>query len=140
MSVNDDMELGDCFKIAADMTVPIMGIVSDHLQGLKNVTLVHGIVSGQGPIDGFWFTHAWVEGVTADGIKMVIDASNGRPIVMPQVLYYLIGQIDERVCERYRPETAKRRMIEYAHYGPWDGAPASHIDPTLSEIAGKAVA
>jgi len=57
------------------MTVPIMGIVSDHLQGLKNVTLVHGIVSGQGPIDGFWFTHAWVEGVTADGIKMVIDAS-----------------------------------------------------------------
>lgn len=71
------VELGNCFKVAANLTTPILGIVSDKLAGLTNVTLVHGIVTGQGCLDGLRYTHAWVEGYTKDGIRMAVDASNG---------------------------------------------------------------
>lgn len=126
--------LGDCFKVAANLVVPILGMIGDELAELVDVTLVHGIVTGQGLLDGVRYTHAWVEGYTPEGIPMVVDASNGRHVVMPQGLYYLIGRIEESECVRYTSDEAHDRMLDYAHYGPWDGAPAAHPEPNLDDL------
>jgi hypothetical protein len=131
---DEDVELGDCFKVAANLAVPVLGMLSEELSDLSDITLVHGIVSGQGHLEGFRYTHAWIEGISPEGIPMVVDASDGRRVVIPQALYYLIGQIQPDECERYTPEAAQDRMLEFAHYGPWDGAPEAHIDPTPEEI------
>ena len=131
---DEHVELGDCFKVAGNLAVPVLGRVSDELADLTEITLVHGIVSGQGSLEGLRYTHAWIEGVSADGIPMVVDASNGLRVVIPQGLYYLIGRIQAEECERYTPRQAQDRMLDYAHYGPWDGAPEAHIDPTPGDI------
>lgn len=131
---DDGIELGDCFKVAANLVVPILGMACKELSNLRDITLVHGIVSGQGHLDGLRFTHAWVEGISSEGIPMVVDASNGRCVEIPQALYYLIGRIQPDECERYTPETAKDRMLEFAHYGPWDGAPEAHTDPIPGDV------
>lgn len=135
MSEHDEaIHLGDCFKVAANLAVPVLGMMSEELSELRDVTLVHGIVSGQGDLEGLRYTHAWIEGVTPDGIPMAVDTSNGLRVVIPQGLYYLIGRIQADECKRYTPRQAQDRMLEYAHYGPWDGAPANHVDPTPGDI------
>lgn len=135
---DEGVELGDCFKVAANLVVPILGIVKDELTKLNDVTLVHGIVTGQGHLEGVRYTHAWVEGYTSEGIPMVVDASNGLNILMPQGLYYLIGRIDKRECVHYTPGEAQDRMLDHCHYGPWDGPPADHPEPNLNELTALA--
>lgn len=135
MSEYDEaIELGDCFKVAANLAVPILGMMSKELSDLRDVTLVHGIVSGQGSLEGLRYTHAWIEGISPDGTSMTVDISNGLRVAVPQGLYYLIGRIQADECVRYAPRQAQDRMLQYAHYGPWDGAPADHIDPIPGDI------
>ena len=131
---DDEAMLGDCFKASANLVVPMLGWPDEHLDKLTDVTLVHGIVTGQGSLAGHRYTHAWVEGVNPEGIPMVIDPSNGRSFFLPKALYYLIGRIEENECERYTDKIAHDRMLEFAHYGPWDGAPVAHIDPILEDF------
>jgi hypothetical protein len=131
-----DVILGNCFEVAAQMVVDFFGEDCPELAGLSDIRLAHGIVCGQGPLEGYRFTHAWVEGVSEKGIPMVVDCSNGREVVMPQGLYYLIGGIDEEEVQRYTDDQARERLIERATYGPWDGAPAKHVDPKPSEVEG----
>lgn len=132
---NEKTALGDCFKVAADLVVPSLGIVNCRVSNMDDIALVHGIVTGKGRLDGIRFTHAWVEGVTADGITMVVDISNGLDLVIPKELYYGIGRIDPGECERYSAKDAIDRMLSYAHYGPWDGAPVAHPEPRNLQVA-----
>lgn len=131
---DDEAVLGDCFKVAANLVVPMLGLQKESVSNLDSLTLVHGIVSGQGPLEGLRYTHAWVEGVSQEGVPLVVDASNGREVVIPAALYYLIGQIDPEECVRYTPEAASQRMLQFAHYGPWDGAPAGHTNPRMEDV------
>lgn len=106
---------GDCFPVAGR-------IVLDGDDGLR---LVHGIATGQGPIDGVRHWHAWVERTDhlplPDGrsthIEMVIDRSNGKEIEMPVVLYYRFGQITD--VRTYTREQAAVLMVRHKHWGPW---------------------
>ena len=99
---------GDCYQVSADY------VVNHSLSGGGNgLVLVHGIVTGQGPIRGIQYGHAWVE----DGDE-VIDKSRGRDIRMPKVLYYALGNVSETV--RYTPDEARRKMLDTGTYGPWD--------------------
>jgi GNAT superfamily N-acetyltransferase len=102
--------------------------------------LVHGVVTGQGELEGVRFDHAWVEHsqkpeipadapITAEQRAMleqmepmtiVIDNSNGLDIEIPAVMYYRIGQIDPTTVARYTYEEMARNMVTYEHYGPWD--------------------
>ena len=84
--------------------------------GKSSLSLVHGEVAGQGPLEGVTFGHAWV----LDG-DTVIDPSNGRDIRMPKTIYYALGAID-RIdnLHVYTPEQARERMLRYGHFGPWD--------------------
>jgi hypothetical protein len=126
--------LGDCFKVGADLVVGGFGGTSNALKDLRELTLVHGIVAGQGSLEGYRFTHAWVEGVSSDGIPVVVDRSNGQALVIPQALYYLVGRIHDDEVERYTSDEARDRLLDFRHYGPWDGAPKAHIDPKPEEV------
>ncbi|WP_075881821.1 hypothetical protein [Vreelandella massiliensis] len=112
---------GDCFIAAANL-VTAGGISQNSaLNGVADVTLVHGVVTGQGPVEGIQFSHAWIEGVK-DGQPVVIDTSNGGCFIGPPELYYLLGNIDaEQLC-RYTPQAAREKLLDHKHFGPWEGA------------------
>ena len=81
----------------------------------KDAKLVHGMVSGQGQLEGVRFGHCWVE----VGDK-VLDHSNDREQELPKDIYYLLGRIDPKECHYYTPEEASKKMVDTGHFGPWD--------------------
>lgn len=93
---------GNCFKVAVDT-----------LMSNPNGFLVHGVVTGQGAIDGVQYCHAWVE----IGDK-VID--NTVPIIIDKHVYYAIGNI--QITRRYSYKEALEQMLQTETYGPWDRA------------------
>ena len=78
--------------------------------GIRNAVLVHGIVTGRGPIEGIRYGHAWVE------IQGYVVDPSGK--VVPKELYYRIGEVSHE--KKYTMEGAARRAVEHGHYGPWD--------------------
>lgn len=102
---------GNCYEAAGKY---IMGACL--VKPKCGLILVHGEVSGQGPLEGVTFGHAWV----LDG-DTVIDPSNGREVKMPKSLYYALGGIDRiRNLHQYTWDEAKEKMVQFEHYGPWD--------------------
>lgn len=101
---------GNCYEAAGKF------LMDQSLFGEKGMTLVHGEVAGQGPLEGINFGHAWVE---HNG--MVIDKSNGRDIKIPVQVYYALGQID-RIdnTHRYTWDQANKKIASTGHWGPWD--------------------
>ena len=79
-----------------------------------NLRLVHGEVQGQGPLEGTGYGHCWVE----DG-GTVIDVSNGRNLRMPKAAYYAMGRIGDNT-HVYTPEQARKKLLQFKHWGPWD--------------------
>jgi hypothetical protein len=98
---------GDCYEVSGKH------VLDQSMMGNKELTLVHGIVTGQGPISGIQYGHAWVE----DG-DTVIDLSNGRNLQSPKALYYALGNISE--TRRYSVEETRKKILEHKHWGPWD--------------------
>ena len=95
---------GDCF------------LASYHLIMEQNdLILVHGIVTGQGDLNGVRYAHAWCE--RGD---MVLDYSNGRRLEIPKILYYAIGNILESNLYRYTHRQACGFAVETEHSGPWE--------------------
>ncbi len=82
------------------------------------LTLVHGLVTGQGPIEGTVYSHAWVE----DG-NTVIDTSlkeQGRKnYKFPKDLYYAIGAIVDKTTFKYTYEEMLEKLVSEETYGPW---------------------
>jgi len=76
--------------------------------------LVHGLVTGQGPIEGVVYPHAWNE----EGDE-AIDTSMGRNIRLPKSAYYALGKISHTV--KYTHERAIKVMEKNNlwTYGPW---------------------
>ncbi len=101
---------GDCYRAAGKYVMD-----SGLFGGNQNLILVHGIVTGQGPIRGIQYGHAWVE----DG-DTVIDVSSGRDLRMPKPIYYALGNIDETQTVRYTSEEMRRKILDSKHWGPWD--------------------
>jgi hypothetical protein len=84
--------------------------------GDGNMRLVHGEVTGQGPLEGVNYGHAWVE----DG-NTVIDVSNGRNTRMPKAVYYALGNIEQNDnIHKYTASEFRRKVSQYKHWGPWD--------------------
>ena len=95
---------GDCYEAAAKLLYA-------H-RSCPGLVLVHGTVTGQGPIAGIRYGHAWIE--IGD---VVLDPSNGRFVCARKADYYDLGEINEPVT-RYVFEEAARQMLETRHYGP----------------------
>ncbi len=102
------MRLGNCYESAVNHMVD-----SKQEFGIKTMTLVHGIVTGQHDLEGAKFLHAWCE---LDGL--VFDLSNNQNISMDKDLYYSIGKIVDTV--RYSFDDMCVLCIESNHYGHWD--------------------
>ena len=96
---------GDCYEAAAKLLYA-------H-RSCPGIVLVHGTVTGQGPIAGIRYGHAWIE--VGD---VVLDPSNGRFVCARKSAYYAAGEIREPLS-RYDFEAAARHMLETRHYGPW---------------------
>ena len=97
---------GDCYEAAARF------VIGNSL--CPGIVLAHGEVTGQGPIAGIRYGHAWAEIGEA-----VIDPSNGRIVCTRKDAYYGIGKITGGVV-RYSPAEARRLMLDTLHYGPWE--------------------
>ena len=97
---------GDCYAAAARFVIGNARC--------PGIMLVHGEVTGQGPIAGIRYGHAWVEIGDA-----VIDPSNRRIVCARRDAYYAIGKITASVS-RYSPQEARRLMLKTLHYGPWE--------------------
>lgn len=98
---------GNCFEVAGK-----------NMNQNPNMMLVHAFVSGQGPLSGKRFEHAWNE--IGDE---VIDNSNGRNIRMPKMLYYAIGNINPKDPNEYRSynnKQALKYLVTTKHWGPWE--------------------
>lgn len=102
---------GDCYEAAGKFMME-----SCLIGPACNLTLVHGEVAGQGPLEGITYGHGWV----LDG-DTVIDRSNGRNLRIPKALYYVVGGIDHiGNLHTYTWEEARERILQYKHWGPWD--------------------
>lgn len=78
-------------------------------------TLVHGLVVGQGPIEGVLYNHAWIE----KGNR-VIDPSLKPALTVPKELYYKLGRIDTKTVYRYDHSEFLEKVLEHETYGPWE--------------------
>ena len=112
------MATGDCYEAAANYVINHSGLIRflapPGATPNPSLILVHGEVTGQGRIEGTKYGHAWVE----DGDR-VIDVSNGRDLRMSKQAYYALGGIGDNL-HVYSPEEARRKLVDYGHYGPWD--------------------
>jgi hypothetical protein len=127
-----ESELGDCYVAAARLASSFYG------DDKGKVKLVHGMVNGQGTLEGKRYGHAWVE----YGNK-VLDHSNGRKLEIPKSTYYAIGKVDPSQNKYYTPEETMKWMMKAKHYGPWeitgDTVMAEDIPDDKREIGKKKV-
>ncbi len=101
---------GDCFEAAGKFLLD---------RTSKDRILVHGEVTGQGPLEGVKFAHAWNEGIE-NGIEIVYDTSNGRVIKLPKWFYYSLGNIDPEKTVQYTYDEFAKMILVHQHWGPWD--------------------
>lgn len=114
---------GDCYYVAGSMAMN-EGL-PPYLQEAKikmpefvgTPYVVHAEVEGQGAIAGLRYGHAWVE----DDLN-VYDYSNGREIVFPKQIYYILGQVitEKPKYYKYTFKEAVAKMLDTGHYGSWD--------------------
>lgn len=114
---------GDCYYVAG--TIAMNENLPPYLREAKikmpefvgTPYVVHAEVEGQGAISGLRYGHAWVE----DDLN-VYDYSNGREIVFPKQLYYMLGRVitEKPKYFKYTFKEATRKMIDTGHYGCWD--------------------
>ena len=107
------MKMGDCYEAAVNF------IMSKCMFGPScPFSIVHAEVAGQGPLEGTSFGHAYVVD-TRNGVA--IDTSNGRNVMLPRQAYEAMGKIDDiGNYHEYTWREARKKMIDYEHYGPWD--------------------
>ena len=98
-------EMGDCYQAAGRLI----------MEYISNGKLVHGMVNGQGRLNGIRFGHAWVE----VGGK-VLDHSNGQKRSLPKEVYYALGRIKPSECKYYKYQDAAKLMASKGHWGPWE--------------------
>jgi hypothetical protein len=108
---------GDCYYIAGQFAMD--NVFSPKKIDYKGTPyLVHAEVQGQGKVSNLRYGHAWIE-----DDENVYDFSNGRELIIAKVLYYAIGDIRTNNPKKYQKYTfseARKRMLQYKHYGCWD--------------------
>lgn len=100
-------KLGDCYPAGGRLIMEFFGD--------KEHKLVHGMVNGQGALEGMRYGHCWVE-----SRDTVLDHSNGRKLEIPKQVYYALGRVDPKECKYYTPEESAKFMVDEGHWGPWE--------------------
>ncbi len=99
--------MGDCYQAAGNLAISFVGD--------PKAKLVHGMVNGQGSLEGIRFGHSWVE----YGDK-VLDHSNGEKREIPKSVYYVLGKVNPEENKYYTPKDAIKWMMKSKHWGPWE--------------------
>ena len=100
-------KLGDCYQAGGRLIMEFFGD--------KNHKLVHGMVNGQGALEGKRYGHCWVE-----SRDTILDHSNGRKLEVPKQAYYALGRVNPKECKYYTPEESAKWMAEDGTWGPWE--------------------
>lgn len=102
--IPEENKNGNCFVVA----------LNKFMEKPNKYILVHGVVTGQGAIEGLQYCHAWVE----DG-NTVIDMTLPEALQQfPKDVYYAIGHID--ITRKYDVNEVMNKLDEFGTYGPWD--------------------
>lgn len=105
-------KLGDCYEANF---LKFMAIANKQRNRYR---LVHAEVSGQGPLAGTRFGHAFILDVLSDE---VMDYSNGRELRMSFEEYERAGEIKKIDNGHwYTFDEALEKAFETMVYGPWD--------------------
>ena len=104
--IPEENKHGDCFVQA----------LNTFLENPKKYILVHGVVTGQGPLAGVQYCHAWVIDERKD---IVIDKTLPKQYQeMPVGIYYWTGKIS--ITKEYNYKEVLEMIDKYETYGPWD--------------------
>jgi hypothetical protein len=114
---------GDCYQAAFHWILEL------DEGAIKHAKVCHGMVHGQGPLEGKKFGHAW--GELGD---IVFDQSNGKQLKMRKATYYALGKIDESEVFYYPGHKSLGKAARAKHYGPWDMTGAT-VDVSSSPVA-----
>lgn len=95
---------GNCFVVA----------LHEFMKSPRDSKLVHGVVVGQGAIDGIEYTHAWVE----RGDEVIDRTMPSEYQHMEKFVYYAIGQVFNEI--KYDASEVSAMLEKYGTYGPWD--------------------
>ena len=116
--------MGDCYQAGGRL---IMNFFGD-----KRHKLVHGMVNGQGALEGKRYGHCWVE-----SSNTVLDHSNGRKLEIPKNVYYALGRVKPGQCKYYAPKEAAKFMLEKGHWGPWEIAGGVVMAEDIPDVRGE---
>ena len=118
---NDLTPTGHCYSACADFLINTYFHCPEDTQEMR---VVHGRPSLSRP-PYIKYGHAWIE---LNG-EVVYDPE--RAVEVPAVVYYAAGQIDDKECFYYDFKQLQKMIMEYNHYGPWEGVegcpPISHL-------------
>ena len=97
---------GNCFQVAAET-------VESH----PSYKLVHAVVSGQGPLKGIKYLHAFA---LDESRGVVIDNTQKNPALREMIagLYWYIGKIE--LYREYSYEQMLNNLVKFQTWGPWD--------------------
>jgi len=116
--------MGDCYRAGGRL---IMNFFGD-----RNHKLVHGMVNGQGALEGKRYGHCWVE-----SSNTVLDHSNGRKLEIPKNVYYALGRVKPSQCKYYTPKEAAKFMSSKGHWGPWEMAGGVVMAEDIPDVRGE---
>lgn len=104
--IPDENKHGDCFVVSLEK----------FMEDPKRYILVHGVVTGQGALEGLQYCHAWVE----DKFGNVYDETLPFPFSngLSKEFYYNLGKIE--ITKRYDGNKVLQMLDKYGTYGPWD--------------------
>jgi hypothetical protein len=103
-NIPDANKGGDCYEQALH-----------YMQSDLSATLVHGLVTGQGPLEGIIYNHAWCE---KNGKIIDMTLPKAAQKSLPIDFYYSIGHIT--VTYKYTYDQMLEKMNEFGTYGPWE--------------------
>ena len=109
-SLTEATVLGDCYEANAKKMMEKSSFGTN-----PKYRLVHGMPTGQGPLEGIKFGHCWFE----DG-SMAYDHSNGKSLKFSKKFYYHLGEIDKSECHYYTWKQVTKKLVKHQHWGPWD--------------------
>lgn len=97
-------EFGCCFDLVSEW------VLKNRHEDI-DVKVVHGLILGQGPIEGIEHGHAWLE-----INNRVVDLEN--EVSMSKYEYEHLARLQYKVS--YSIKEAIEQMLESGHKGPWD--------------------
>ena len=99
---------GDCYQQAYKY------FQSNHYKD-KNLKLVHGLVTGQGALEGVVYNHAWCENKNKV-IDMTLPSKFQKSLSVKE--YFKIGKI--KTTFKYDFNEHLEKVLEFETYGPWE--------------------